>query len=63
MDDSLNAEEREILEHFERGTLRSASNAEREVYATRRVARPTFSKTRPVNRPSTSSEPAPDLIR
>ena len=45
MDDSLNAEEREILEHFERGTLVSAPDAEREMDA----ARSTLNKTRRVN--------------
>ena len=49
MDDSLNAEEREILEHFERGTLVSAPDAEREMDAARRAARSTFNKTRRVN--------------
>lgn len=49
MDDNLNAEEREILEHFERGTLRSAPGAEREMDAARRAARNTFNKTRRVN--------------
>ena len=49
MDDSLNAEEREILEHFELGTLRSAPDAEREIAAARRAARNTFNKTRRVN--------------
>ena len=46
MDDSLNAEEREILEHFERGTLRSARDAEREIDAARKAARNTFDKLR-----------------
>ena len=49
MDDSLNAEEREILEHFELGTLRSAPDAEREIAAARKAARNTFNKTRRVN--------------
>ena len=49
MDDSLNAEEREILEHFELGTLRSAPDAEREINAARKAARNTFNKTRRVN--------------
>ena len=49
MDDSLNAEEREILEHFELGTLRSAPDAEREIDAARKAARNTFNKTRRVN--------------
>ena len=49
MDDSLNAEEREILEHFERGTLRSAPDVEWEIDAVRRAAQNTFNKTRRVN--------------
>ena len=49
MNDSLNSEEREILEHFERGTLRSAPDAEHEIDAARRAARHTFNKTRRVN--------------
>ena len=49
MDDSLNAEERGILEHFERGTLVSAPDAEREMDAARRAAHSTFNKTRRVN--------------
>ena len=49
MDDSLNAEEREILERFELGTLRSAPDAEREIAAARKAARNTFNKTRRVN--------------
>ena len=49
MDDSLNAEEREILEHSERGTLVSAPDAEREMDAARRAARSTFNKTWRVN--------------
>jgi predicted DNA binding CopG/RHH family protein len=49
MDDSLNAEEREILERFKRGTLLSTPDAEREIDAARRAARNTFNKTRRVN--------------
>ena len=49
MDESLNAEEQEILEHFERGMLRSIPNADREIEAARRAARNTFNKTRRVN--------------
>ena len=49
MDDSLNTEEREILEHFERGTLRSVPDVESEIEAARRAARNTFNKTRRVN--------------
>ena len=49
MNDSLNAEEREILENFEQGTLRSASEAEREIDAAHSAARNTFNKTKRVN--------------
>ena len=49
MDEGLNAEEREILEQFERGTLRSVPNVEREIEVARQVARNTFNKTRRVN--------------
>ena len=43
------AEEREILEHFERGELTPASGAQREMEAARQAARNTFNKTRRVN--------------
>ena len=49
MNDRLNSEEREILEKFERGELRSAREAEREMETARQVARNTFHKTRRVN--------------
>ncbi len=49
MNDQLNSEEREILEKFERGELRSARGAEREMETARRAARSTFHKTRRVN--------------
>ena len=49
MDEGLNAEEREILEQFERGTLRSVPDVEREIEVARQVARNTFNKTRRVN--------------
>ncbi len=44
-----NAEEREILEHFERGELTPASGAQREVETARHAARNTCNKTRRVN--------------
>ena len=47
--DHLDAEEREILEHFERGDLRRAADADDEIEAARRAARNTFNKTRRVN--------------
>ncbi len=49
MKKELNAEEREILEHFERGELTSASEARREMETARLAARNTFNKTRRVN--------------
>ena len=45
----LNAEEREILEKFERGELRPATGVDREMAIARRAARDTFKKTRRVN--------------
>ncbi len=49
MNDQLNSEERDILEKFERGELRSAREAEREMETARRATRSTFNKTRRVN--------------
>ena len=49
MNEHLDAEEREILERFERGELRRAANATDEIEAARRAARKTFNKTRRVN--------------
>ena len=49
MDDKLSAEERDILERFERGELRSAPGAEREVELARQAARKTSNKTRRMN--------------
>ena len=45
----LNAEEREILEHFERGELTAAAEAQREMETAQQAARNTFNKTRRVN--------------
>ena len=45
----MSAEEREILNEFERGELRSALGAERELQEARQAARNTFNKTRRVN--------------
>ena len=42
-------EERTILDRFERGELRSAPGAEREMELARQAARNTFNKTRRVN--------------
>ena len=49
MNDQLNSEERDILEKFERGELRPASNVEHELKQARQAARNTFNKTRRVN--------------
>lgn len=49
MNDRLSAEERDILDRFERGDLRSAHSAEREVEVARQAARNTFNKTKRVN--------------
>ena len=49
MKDKMSAEEREILDGFERGELRSTSGAERELQEARQAARNTFNKTRRVN--------------
>ena len=49
MNDQLSAEERDILERFERAELRSAPEAEREVELARQAARKTRNKTRRVN--------------
>ena len=49
MTDKLDAEERDILNRFERGELRSAPDAERQMEIARQAARNTFNKTRRVN--------------
>ena len=49
MNDKLSAEERDILNRFERGELRPAAGAEQEIEAARQAARRTFNKTRRVN--------------
>ena len=49
MNDKLSVEERDILKRFERGELRSAPGAEREVEVARQAARNTFNKTKRVN--------------
>ena len=49
LNDKLSAEERDILDGFERGELRSAPGAEREVEVARQAARNTFNKTKRVN--------------
>ena len=45
MNEQLDAEEREILEHFERGELQLADDATNEIKAARRAARDTLNKT------------------
>ncbi len=49
MNGNMDAEERDILAHFERGDLRSAQGAAHEIEAACEVARNTFNKTRRVN--------------
>ena len=49
MNDEMSAEERDILDRFERGELRSSPDAEREIEMARQSARNTFNKTRRVN--------------
>lgn len=44
MSDKLSAEERDVLERFERGELRSAAGADREIEAAREAARRTSNK-------------------
>ena len=45
----MSLEERDTLEKFERGDLRTAPGAEREIEIARQAARNTFNKTRRVN--------------
>ena len=49
MKDPMSGEERDILNRFERGELRSTPDAEREIEIARRSARNTFNKTKWVN--------------
>ncbi|MCY4544013.1 MAG: antitoxin [Gemmatimonadetes bacterium] len=49
MSKELSAEERDVLERFERDELRSAADAEREAELARQAARNTFNKTKRVN--------------
>ena len=48
MNDNLNAEERDILDRFERDELPSAPGVEHEIEAARRAARNTFNSTESV---------------
>ena len=43
----ISAEERDILDRFQRGELRSVSNAEQEIEAARQAARNTFNTSSP----------------
>lgn len=49
MKDRLNAEEREILDKFERNELRPTTDADQEMAIAPQAARNTFKKTRRVN--------------
>lgn len=49
MNSKMSTEEREILEKFERGELRTASGVESEIKMAHQAARNTFNKTRRVN--------------
>ena len=49
MNDRLSVEERDILDRFERGDLRSAPGLDSEVEVARKAARNTFNKTKRVN--------------
>ena len=47
--ETMSEEERDVLQRFERGKLRSAADAEQEMEAARQAARRTFNKTKRVN--------------
>ena len=49
MNGPMDAEERDILDRFEKGELRPAPGAEQEMAAARELARNTFSKTKRVS--------------
>lgn len=49
VNDPMSVEERDILDRFERGELRSTPDAEREIQMAREAARNTFNKTKRVN--------------
>ncbi len=59
MNETLDAEEREILERFERDELRRKADAGDEIEAACRAARETLSKSRKVDPPMT--EPNPNI--
>ena len=47
MNEEMSAEERDILDRFDRGELRSATNVEQEIKAARKAARNTFNTSSP----------------
>ena len=49
MNETMDPEERDILESFESGELRPSADAAREIEVAREAARNTFNKTRRVN--------------
>ena len=49
VEEDLSAEERDILDQFQRGELRSVAGVERELEAARQAAGSTLSKTRRVS--------------
>ncbi len=49
MNESMSGEERDIIDRFERGELRSAAGAEREIEVAVEAARTAFNKSRRVN--------------
>ena len=49
MNDELSAEERDVLDRFERDELRTSPDAELEIEVARQAARNTFNKTKRVN--------------
>ena len=49
MNETMDAEERDILSRFEMGELRPSPDAAREITAAQEAARNTFNKTRRVN--------------
>ena len=59
MNEQLDAEEREILDRFERGEFRRVDDAGDEIETARRAARETLSKSRKVDPPMT--EPNPNI--
>ena len=59
INEPMDAEEREILERFERDELRHTADPGDEIEAARRAARETLSKSRSVDPPMT--EPNPNI--